>query len=270
MLGYDAFNEPSCEIQRAPCGLPPAPAAGAQWLKPFYDELVPAIRAADPRHPVFYEDYLTTAFGYPYTLGDAVRSGQGLSYHVYCPHPLRAERSCEELEREAVERSVAYARERRVAPLLTEFGATDDLAVVGRIAALADAKGQSWHYWQYKTYFDPTTSARTSPGASADAESIVDEGGTVKAGQAEGARPRVPGAARRPRRALVVRSRRAAPSTCATAPAAAAARRSRCRSPCTTGAATAPCAAAASCPAAARRGWWSATAGRVRVQVSAR
>ena len=41
--------------------------------------------------------------------------------------------------------------------------------------------GQSWHYWQYKTYFDPTTSARTSPGASADAESIVDEGGAVKA-----------------------------------------------------------------------------------------
>ena len=156
VLGYDAFNEPSCEIQRAPCGLPPEPAAGAKWLKPFYDELVPAMRAADPRHPVFYEDFLTTAFGYPSTLGDAARRGHGLSYHVYCPHPLRSERSCEDLEREAVERSVASRRERRVAPLLTEFGATDDLAVVGRIAALADAAGQSWHYWQYKTYFDPT------------------------------------------------------------------------------------------------------------------
>ena len=181
VLGCDAFNEPSCEIQRAPCGLPPDAAAGTRWLKPFYDELVPAMRAADPRHPVFHEDYLTTAFGYPYTLGSALRRGQGLSYHVYCPHPLRAERSCDDLEREAVDRSVAYARSRSAAPLLTEFGATDDLAVVGRIAALADAKGQSWHYWQYKTYFDPTTSARTSPGASADAESIVDEGGTVKA-----------------------------------------------------------------------------------------
>ena len=181
VLGYDAFNEPSCEIQRAPCGLPPEPAAGAKWLEPFYDELVPAMRAADPRHPVFHEDYLTTAFGYPYTLGDALRRGQGLSYHVYCPHPLRSERSCDDLEREAVERSVDYARSRAAAPLLTEFGASDDLAVVGRIAALADAAGQSWHYWQYKTYFDPTTSARTSPGASADAESIVDEGGTVKA-----------------------------------------------------------------------------------------
>lgn len=181
VLGYDAFNEPSCEIQRAPCGLPPDPAAGAQWLKPFYDELVPAMRAADPRHPVFHEDYLTTAFGYPYTLGGALRRGQGLSYHVYCPHPLRAERSCEDLEREAVGRSIAYARSRAAAPLLTEFGATDDLAVVGRIAALADARGQSWHYWQYKTYFDPTTSARTTPGTSADAESIVDENGAVKA-----------------------------------------------------------------------------------------
>ena len=40
VLGYDAFNEPSCEIQRAPCGLPPDAAAGERWLKPFYDELV--------------------------------------------------------------------------------------------------------------------------------------------------------------------------------------------------------------------------------------
>ena len=181
VLGYDAFNEPSCEIQRAPCGLPPDPAAGERWLKPFYDELVPALRAADPRHPVFYEDFLTTAFGYPYTIAGALRRGQGLSYHVYCPHPLRSERSCEDLEREALERSIAAARQGGVAPLLTEFGATDDLAVVGRIAALADSAGQSWHYWQYKTYFDPTTSARTNPGASADAESIVDEAGNVKA-----------------------------------------------------------------------------------------
>ena len=181
VLGYDAFNEPSCEIQRAPCGLPPDPAAGEQWLKPFYAELVPAMRAADPRHPVFYEDFLTTAFGYPYTLGSWVRRGQGLSYHVYCPHPLRSERSCDDLEREAVERGAAFARAARVAPLLSEFGATDDLAVLRRITALADARGQSWQYWQYKTYFDPTTSARTSPGASADAESVVDESGAVKA-----------------------------------------------------------------------------------------
>ena len=56
-----------------PSRLPPDPAAGAKWLKPFYDELVPALRAADPRHPVFYEDFLTTAFGYHSTLGDAAR-----------------------------------------------------------------------------------------------------------------------------------------------------------------------------------------------------
>lgn len=181
VLGYDAFNEPSCEIQRAPCGLPPEPAAGERWLQPFYAELVPAMHAADPRHPVFYEDFLTAAFGYPATIQGFLRRGEGLSYHVYCPHPLRSERSCDDLEREALEGSVTLARATGAAPLLTEFGATDDLAVVGRIAALADATGQSWHYWQYKTYSDPTTSARTSPGASADAESIVDENGAVKA-----------------------------------------------------------------------------------------
>ena len=55
------------------------------------------------------------------------------------------------------------------------LGATDDLDVVGRIASLADRAGHGWLYWQYKTYFDPTTSARSTPGASADAESVVDE-----------------------------------------------------------------------------------------------
>ena len=87
MLGYDAFNEPSCEIQRAPCGLPPDPAAGAKWLAPFYAELLPAMRAADPRHPVFYEDFLTTAFGYPYTLDGALRRGQGLVLPRLLPAP---------------------------------------------------------------------------------------------------------------------------------------------------------------------------------------
>ena len=116
VLGYDAFNEPSCEIQRAPCGLPPDPGAGAKWLAPFYGELLPAMHAADPRHPVFYEDFLTTAFGYPSTLEGAMRRGQGLSYHVYCPHPLRSERSCEDLEREAVQRSVGDRPQQRRRP----------------------------------------------------------------------------------------------------------------------------------------------------------
>ena len=45
------------------------------------------------------------------------------------------------------------------AALVTEFGATDKLDILRRVADGADAVGVGWLYWQYKTYGDPTTSA---------------------------------------------------------------------------------------------------------------
>jgi endoglycosylceramidase len=71
------------------------------------------------------------------------------------------------------------ARRNRVAPLITEFGANDDLASLRRQVRAFDAAGMGWQYWQYKTYFDPTTDASSQPGG-ADAESIVSERGRVK------------------------------------------------------------------------------------------
>ena len=64
VLGYDLFNEPSCEFQLGPpCGLiPPDPPVATQFLMPLYDQLVPALNAADPEHPAFYEDSPTVNF----------------------------------------------------------------------------------------------------------------------------------------------------------------------------------------------------------------
>jgi endoglycosylceramidase len=42
-------------------------------------------------------------------------------------------------------------------PLLTEFGATDDLETLGRIVRLADAHMVGWQYWHYCGCDDPTT-----------------------------------------------------------------------------------------------------------------
>jgi len=184
IVGYDLFNEPACEVQAPPCGLPPRPAAAGALLQPFYDALIPAVRRADPTHPVFYEDWITTDFGFPFSVGLPPNRrwpypGQGLSYHVYCGQPLRPE-PCPQQEEEALRNAVAAARRNRVAPLLTEFGATDDLALLGRLVDLADRFGQGWQYWSYKTYDDPTTQASSGPGG-ADAQSIVAADGAVKA-----------------------------------------------------------------------------------------
>jgi endoglycosylceramidase len=179
VIGYDAFNEPACETAVAPCGVPPAPAAAGQYLDPFYAELVPALHAADPDSPTFVEDWLTTEFGYPFTVRPP-SGGLGLSYHVYCGQPIRTD-PCATQEREALHNGVSAARTNRAAPLVTEFGATEKLGLLRRIADGADAVGVGWLYWQYKTYRDPTTVAAAE---GPDAESIVTPAGAVKAAKA--------------------------------------------------------------------------------------
>jgi len=176
VVGYDAFNEPACELTVAPCGVPPRPEAATSYLEPFYRALVPALRRADPDTPTFYEDWLTTGFGYPF----AVRlpfADQGLSYHVYCGQPIRPD-PCRTQEQQATRNGVRAAAANRAAPLITEFGATEKLGVLRRVADGADAAGVGWLYWQYKTYRDPTTSAA---GEGPDAESLVTPAGAVKA-----------------------------------------------------------------------------------------
>jgi endoglycosylceramidase len=179
VIGYDAMNEPVCELAVAPCGVPPQPSAAAQYLAPFYRELVPALRRADRDTPAFYEDWLTTDFGYPFAVRLPYRN-LGLSYHVYCGQPIRPD-PCPTQESQALANGARNAADNHAAALVTEFGATDKLDVLRRIADGADAAGVGWLYWQYKTYRDPTTSAAAE---GPDAESIVTPGGSIKAAKA--------------------------------------------------------------------------------------
>jgi endoglycosylceramidase len=184
VLGFDLLNEPVCDLQvNPPCRIPPLPEAYSRWLLPLYDDLIPALRRADPTHPSFYEEGVTVNFGYPMLIGHPPlprwrHRGSGLSHHVYC-ELLYRNVPCARQERDAFAQAGAAARRNAAAPLLTEFGSTDDLAVLRRLANLADRHGEGWQYWQYKTYFDPTTVASSGPGG-ADAESIVAEDGRVK------------------------------------------------------------------------------------------
>ncbi|MDQ6914689.1 MAG: hypothetical protein M3155_02635, partial [Actinomycetota bacterium] len=180
------FNEPSCELQvDPPCHVPPSAEAYRRWLAPLYGDLIPALRRADPTHPGAYEEGLQVNAGYPMLFGRAPLPrwpfpGALLSHHVYCTQLIRPGVPCPTQERDAFAEAAAAARRNRVAPLASEFGATDDLPTLRRVADLADAHGEGWLYWQYKTYGDPTTAASSDPGGP-DAESIVDVAGRVKA-----------------------------------------------------------------------------------------
>jgi endoglycosylceramidase len=183
-LGFDLMNEPSCELQvDPPCHIPPAAEAYSRWLLPFYDDLVPALKRADPTHPSFYEEGVTVNFGYPTQIGRAPlpawkHRGTVLSHHVYCSTAFRSV-PCSQQEPDAFREARESTKRNGVAALVTEFGATEDLAVLRRVVNLADRNGEGWQYWQYKTYDDPTTSASAESGGP-DAESIVDVRGKVK------------------------------------------------------------------------------------------
>lgn len=185
VLGYDTFNEPSCEYTRDPCAFPPPPRAAGELLQPFYDRIVPALQAADPGTSVFYEDWITASSG-EYSVGEppnpplAYRAQLGLSYHVYC-----ASDDCEQGDWETIQRADRNARANNAFPLLTEFGATEDLATIERVARLADQAGHSWLYWTYKTYFDPYPIFLMPPETARatdrdDTWSLVSEEGEVK------------------------------------------------------------------------------------------
>jgi endoglycosylceramidase len=183
-LGFDLMNEPSCELQvDPPCHIPPFAEAYSRWLLPFYDDLIPALRRADPTHPSFYEEGVTVNFGYPMLIGRAPlpawrHRGAVLSHHVYCSTAFRAV-PCSQQEPDAFREARESAGRNGVAPLLTEFGATNDVSILRRIVNLADRNREGWQYWQYKTYDDPTTQSSSEPGG-ADAESIVSQAGRVK------------------------------------------------------------------------------------------
>ncbi len=185
VLGYDTFNEPSCEYTRDPCAFPPPPHAAGELLHPFYTRIIPALQHAHAGANVFYEDWITASSG-EYSVGEPPNPPLehtrrlGLSYHVYC-----ASDDCEQGDRETIQRADRNARANHAFPLLTEFGATEDLETIERVARLADEAGHSWMYWTYKTYFDPYPIFLMPPATARatdqdDTWSLVSEEGEVK------------------------------------------------------------------------------------------
>jgi endoglycosylceramidase len=145
VLGYDLINEPW-----------PAKGSDAQ-LGAFYRRVISAIRSVDRRHLIFYEPYVLFDYGEPTTLPDLGDAHLGMSFHDYCPtNPASHARRCATEERLPIENALARSARTGDALVMTEFGATDDLAVLRRVVALADDHGISWIEWDYCGCDDPT------------------------------------------------------------------------------------------------------------------
>jgi endoglycosylceramidase len=161
IAGYDIFNEPwpgqLWPLCASPIGCLPG-GFDQTRLTAFSNRMARAIRPADPRRIVWYEPNLQFDLGAATGHGKLADPNAGFSFHNYClaaapglPQlPFDPLGLCQNLGERLVFENARRHRERTgAALLLTEFGDTDDPAIVGRVADAADLYRVGFTAWAY-------------------------------------------------------------------------------------------------------------------------
>jgi endoglycosylceramidase len=167
LAGFDLLNEPFPGSCYALCGLP---VLGCRWfdenrLTAFVRRVTAAIRRADPDRLICYEPNVAFNVGAP----THVSSGDPHAVFSFHNYPIaenlgaRAGLPATPLARlDWWEADLVFRNAERHAGrtgdalLLSEFGSTDDLAALRRMAELADQHMVSWLEWAYCGCHDPT------------------------------------------------------------------------------------------------------------------
>jgi endoglycosylceramidase len=169
VAGYDVMNEPWPGTLGELCAIPllGCPVFDAGALTSFYKRVDAAIRTADPLHTVYLEPNVL------FTQADATYVGgvgdprTGFSFHDYCSTEELTQNNalCAPQDEITVSTADRYARAHSIPPLLTEFGATNDLPNIAGLVRLADRYRTGWLEWAY------TGNDKTS--ASPDGQALV-------------------------------------------------------------------------------------------------
>ena len=169
VMGDDLFNEPWPGSQWPSCAnLEGCPAFDQAYLAPFMHRVIAAIHRVDPRVLTFYEPNVFFDFGANTSIGNPGDGRTGMSFHDYClagqlgaPQTGLGGLPCTTTEQQVFQNADAQAGRTGDALLLTEFGATDNLAVIQRLVDDADRYMVGWDYWAYCGCGDPTGSPAT-------------------------------------------------------------------------------------------------------------
>src|SRR6201998_4456429 len=163
VFGYEVLNEPWPGFVWEGCF---DPVLGCPLqdhkLTEFYRKVVPAIRAADPTTLVFFEPNTLFDEGIHTDLGRVVDPSTGFSFHDYCAveSVLHRNITCRLEDGVTITNASLYADIYRIPPLMTEFGATNDLKNLAEVMRHADRHRMSWLEWAY-TGNDKTSSSPT-------------------------------------------------------------------------------------------------------------
>ena len=161
-LGFDLMNEPWPGTAYPTCAvLTGCPGFDNSVLAPFYRSVIAAIRSADPGKLLWYEPNVIFNFGADTNIPAMGDRSLGMSFHLYCLAGLvagTAGQSCPALDEQVLQNADKHAQATGDALMLSEFGATDDLATIRQNVQQADQHMVSWEYWHYCECLDPTTS----------------------------------------------------------------------------------------------------------------
>jgi endoglycosylceramidase len=190
VLGYDPFNEPfsrslvtrgdeqfDTQLQcfYAGTALIGRPAHRGLAVCPAHDPaigVIPRILAADPNHLIFYEPDIFGNRGRPNFIGPMNLPNLVFNVHVYCSYrsgltgnPTDTAACASQGMRTLAKRSASRSELASVpqpngpAWFVSEFGATSNVTLLGRLTRQADRTLVGWTYWSWKYYGDPTGSA---------------------------------------------------------------------------------------------------------------
>ena len=153
VAGYEIMNEPWPGTLGEICAAPlvGCPLFDAGPLTTFLKRVDRAIRTVDTAHTVYIEPNVLFSQSdrtYVRPLGDPKA---GFAFHDYCStEELTGNNAlCPPQDKVTVASANRYAQHRSMPPLLTEFGATNDLPNIAEMVGLADKFRLGWLEWAY-------------------------------------------------------------------------------------------------------------------------
>ena len=161
VLGYDTFNEPNAGTQWPSCANPAGCPLFDAKLSAWYRHVIPALRATDPLHLIWYEPNVFFDFAANTNLA-APAGGDpntGFDFHTYClgdgaaaalPSLPGNGPGCAVEEQLNLDNALAYGRRSGAALLDSEWGATNDPTVVTRQTDEFDRYMLGDVFWDYR------------------------------------------------------------------------------------------------------------------------